>query len=262
MKASPHILVVDDDGALRTLLALTLEQGGYRVSTAANGRQMMQILKSSAIDLIVLDLMLPDRDGFALCREIRADRNMTPIVILTGRSDQIDRIIGLEMGADDYVVKPVDNRELLARVKAVLRRVSSSAPSEADSLTRVIRFAGWQLDMATRELQRRDGRTVELSSSEFELLITFLRHPQTVLTRDQLLDHTKGRSAVAFDRSIDVLISRLRRKLGEQAKRPQIIKTVWGNGYVFTPAVTTDDSPPAAGKDARERTAPKDKRSA
>ena len=235
----PHSLVVDDHADIRDLLKRFLEQHGYRVSCARDGREMKKLLEHSTIELIVLDLMLPGEDGLTLCRELRV-HSAIPIVMLTAMGEDMDRIVGLEMGADDYLAKPFNPRELLARIKAVLRR---SQPHEirGDELS-VSRycFAHWQLDMARRELIASDGLSISLSTAEFDLLKVFLERPQRVLSRDQLLDLARGREAQAFDRAIDTLVSRLRRKLELDAKNPELIKTVWGGGYLFAAEVTHD----------------------
>ncbi len=235
----PHILVVDDHADIRDLLKRFLEQHGYRVTCARDGREMKKLLEHSTIELIVLDLMLPGEDGLTLCRELRV-HSAIPIVMLTAMGEDMDRIVGLEMGADDYLAKPFNPRELLARIKAVLRR---SQPHEirGDELS-VSRycFAHWQLDMARRELIASDGLSISLSTAEFDLLKVFLERPQRVLSRDQLLDLARGREAQAFDRAIDTLVSRLRRKLELDAKNPELIKTVWGGGYLFAAEVTHD----------------------
>ena len=228
-----------DHADIRDLLKRFLEQHGYRVTCARDGREMKKLLEHSTIELIVLDLMLPGEDGLTLCRELRV-HSAIPIVMLTAMGEDMDRIVGLEMGADDYLAKPFNPRELLARIKAVLRR---SQPHEirGDELS-VSRycFAHWQLDMARRELIASDGLSISLSTAEFDLLKVFLERPQRVLSRDQLLDLARGREAQAFDRAIDTLVSRLRRKLELDAKNPELIKTVWGGGYLFAAEVTHD----------------------
>lgn len=239
MTKSAHILVVDDHQEIRHLVSRILEKDGYRVSTAADGRQMRQRLRDHAIDLIVLDLMLPVEDGLALCRDLRAKSSPIPIIILTAKGDEIDRVLGLEMGADDYVAKPFSSRELLARIKAVLRRSHAFPPSGQNTAPALYRFGDWSLDTARRELEN-DDIVVPLSTGEFNLLMAFLRHPQRVLNRDQLLDLAKGRSAAPLDRSIDLQVSRLRRKIEKDAKNPEIVKTIWGDGYIFTPEVESE----------------------
>ena len=235
----PHILVVDDHADIRDLLKRFLEQHGYRVTCARDGREMKKLLEHSTIELIVLDLMLPGEDGLTLCRELRI-HSAIPIVMLTAMGEDMDRIVGLEMGADDYLAKPFNPRELLARIKAVLRR-SHPQESRGDEagVTRY-HFAHWQLDMARRELIDSDGLSISLSTAEFDLLKVFLERPQRVLSRDQLLDLARGREAQAFDRAIDTQVSRLRRKLERDAKNPELIKTVWGGGYLFAAEVTHD----------------------
>jgi two-component system OmpR family response regulator len=236
MEPSPHILIVDDDREIRDLLSRFLVKNGYRATTAADGREMRKALADRAIDLIVLDLMLPGEDGLTLCRELRAKSNI-PVVMLTAMGEETDRIVGLEMGADDYVPKPFNPRELVARVKAVLRRARSLPETVRPPDETVVGFENWIFNIARRELEAADGTAVPLSTGEFNLLQVFVRHPGHVLTRDQLLDLTQGREAAPFDRSIDTQISRLRRKIEEDPKDPKIIKTVWGGGYVFTPKV-------------------------
>ncbi|MDX9862906.1 MAG: response regulator [Rhodospirillales bacterium] len=237
MSETPHILVVDDNREIRDLLARFLAKHEFRVSTAEDGKGMRRVLERSRIDLLILDLMLPGEDGLTLCRELRARSNI-PIVMLTAMGEETDRIVGLEMGADDYVPKPFNPRELLARVKAVLRRARSLPEQGKAPEQTVLCFAGWTFDMARREIVSEDGVAVPLSTGEFDLLATFVAHPRHVLSRDQLLDLTHGREAAPFDRSIDTQVSRLRRKIERDAKDPQIIKTVWGGGYVFTPEVS------------------------
>jgi two-component system OmpR family response regulator len=236
MDASPHILIVDDDREIRDLLARFLDKHGLRVTTAADGREMHRVLDGSRIDLIVLDLMLPGEDGLTLCRNLRA-KSAVPIIMLTAMGEETDRIVGLEMGADDYLAKPFNPRELLARVKAVLRRAEqrpAAGPVEGGA---VLEFAGWTLDLDRRELQRPDGVMVPLSGGEYELLAAFATHPGRVLSRDQLLDLARGREAQPFDRSIDVQVSRLRRKIEADPQEPALIKTVRNGGYTFTPSV-------------------------
>ena len=239
MSTSAHILVVDDHHEIRALVSRVLEKDGYRTSTAADGRQMRLRLRDHVIDLIVLDLMLPVEDGLALCRDLRAGGSTVPIIILTAKGDEIDRVLGLEMGADDYVAKPFSSRELLARIKAVLRRAHTFPPTGQNGVPALYRFGKWSLDTARRELEA-DDIVVPLSTGEFNLLITFLRHPKRVLNRDQLLDLAKGRSAAPLDRSIDLQVSRLRRKIEADPKNPEIIKTIWGDGYIFTPEIRSE----------------------
>ena len=237
MKKSPHILIVDDDEEIRLLVARALEKDAFRTSLAADGAEMLRTLERGAFDLIVLDVMLPGKDGLALCRDLRARGVTTPVILLTAKGEDIDRIIGLEMGADDYVAKPFNSRELIARIKAVLRRTTGPRGEKDESASRFVDFENWRLDTVKRELLSNGGSITSLSTGEFDLLQVFVRHAQTVLTRDELLDLAKGRSAIVFDRSIDIQVSRLRKKLGDDAKNPKIIKTVWGGGYIFTPDV-------------------------
>lgn len=235
-----HILVVDDDREIRDLLKQYLEKNGMRVSTAAEGKEMQKVLESARIDLIVLDLMLPGTDGLELCRNLRV-KSQTPVIMLTARGDEMDRILGLEMGADDYLPKPFNPRELLARIKVVLKRTQLLLPQRETEDNKPIRFAGWTLDTIARHLISADGSVTPLSGAEYRLLTVFLDHPNHILNRDQLLDLTQGREADPFDRSIDVLISRLRRRLDDDPKEPQLIKTIRGEGYVFTSRVERDD---------------------
>jgi two-component system OmpR family response regulator len=201
---------------------------------------MRRALADGAIDLIVLDVMLPGKDGLALCRELRGANDTTPIIMLTAKGDDIDRILGLEMGADDYLPKPFNSRELTARVKAVLRRGGAESESNQTDQVRFYCFDGWRLDVGRRELLSPDSVVLSLSSGEFDLLLALVQRPQRTLTRDQLLDLTRGRAAAVFDRSIDIQISRLRKKLGDDPKDPRTIKTVWGGGYLFAPDVSTE----------------------
>lgn len=239
MNTLDHILIVDDDTEICSLLGSYLEKNGFKASLANHGRQMWQVLASSRVDLIILDLMLPGEDGLTLCRNLRAKSNI-PIIMLTARSDETDCIIGLEMGADDYLSKPFSARELLARIKGVLRRTRSLPPdslsSDTSGLTK-IKFASWLLDTTHRHLISDKGVVIPLSGTEYRLLLVFLSYPNHILNRDQLLDLTQGREANPFDRSIDVQISRLRARLGDDPKVPQIIKTVRNEGYVLSVAV-------------------------
>ena len=238
MERTPHILVVDDDREICSLVSQFLSRHSLRVSTARDGAEMMRMLEVARIDLIILDLMLPGEDGLSLCRKLRA-QGPIPVIMLTAMGEEIDRILGLEMGADDYLAKPFNPRELLARVRAVLRRVGAlPAPiAEASTGGRVLSFEGWRLDIAKRELKDSAGEIVILSSGEFDLLQAFAERPQRVLTRDQLLDLARGRAAVLYDRSVDIQVMRLRRKIEQNPKDPQLIKTVRSGGYMFTPAV-------------------------
>lgn len=238
MHGAPHILIVDDHREIRDLVSRALTKDGFRVSTAADGRAMARILTDSRIDLILLDLMLPGEDGLSICRRLRAQSNV-PIIMLTAKGEEVDRVIGLEMGADDYLPKPFGSRELIARIKAVLRR-SNEKQSPAEAGPKHYCFERWQLDTGARELVGNDGVTVPLSTGEYDLLIVFVERPQRVLNRDQLLDLARGRSTAGLDRSIDTQISRLRKKLECDPSDPKIIKTVWGGGYMFTPAVSCE----------------------
>jgi two-component system OmpR family response regulator len=233
---SEHLLVVDDDREIRDLVSRFLTRHGYRVTAARDGREMKQALADWGIDLIVLDLMLPGTDGLTLCRELRASSKI-PVIMLTAMGEEIDRIIGLEMGADDYLPKPFNPRELLARIKAVLRRTEQPSRMPEGERTSLIRFEDWEFDIATRSLKGADGVAVDLTAGEFELLQTFALHPQRVLSRDQILDMTQGRSTAPFDRSVDVQVGRLRRKIEADPANPLLIKTVRGGGYIFTPSV-------------------------
>ncbi len=237
MTRSPHLLIVDDDREIRDLVARFLKKHGFRVDTAADGREMDRHLGAGRFDLLILDLMLPGEDGLSLCRRLRAESGL-PIILLTALGEETDRIVGLEMGADDYLPKPFNPRELLARIKAVLRRAEGLPVSGERAATATLAFEGWRLDPATRELRSADGVLTPLSSGEFDLLVAFAEHPQRVLSRDQLLDLTRGRSAQLFDRSIDVQLSRLRRKIEADPKDPSLIKTVRNEGYIFTARVT------------------------
>ncbi len=234
-------MVVDDDDELRDLLRQYLEKNGFRVSTAANGRQMRAALAAGAVDMIVLDLMLPGEDGLALCRALHADGAAPlPILMLTARNEESDRILGLEMGADDYLTKPFASRELLARIRAILRRARMiPAKAQVSEGEHVLRFGAWQLDTHTQQLLDGAGVSVALTGAEYRLLRVFIEHPRRVLTRDQLLALTQGREAEAFDRSIDILVSRLRKRLRDDARPPQMIQTVRSGGYLFAASVDT-----------------------
>ncbi|HEX6005879.1 MAG TPA: response regulator [Burkholderiales bacterium] len=238
MNAQDHILIVDDDAEIRNLLRTYFENNGYRVSVAADGKGLRHAMSIAQPDLVILDLMLPGEDGFALCRDLRA-RSDVPVIMLTARGEETDRIVGLELGADDYLAKPFNPRELLARVKSVLRRVRSLPRNLQPDTERGFRFAGWTLDLTTRNLNSPAGVVVALSGTEFRLLRVFLTHPNRVLTRDQLIDLMLSRDAAPFDRAIDVQVSRLRHRLGEDAREPAIIKTVRSHGYVFAATVET-----------------------
>jgi two-component system OmpR family response regulator len=238
MVSADHILVVDDDTQIRSLLSEYLQKQGYRVTTVAEGKGLRAAMAASRPDVIILDLMLPGEDGLTLCRDLRARSNV-PIIMLTARGDETDRIVGLEMGADDYVPKPFNPRELLARIKSVLRRARSLPENLKSVEAGTYRFARWSLDTATRNLTSPEGVIIALSGTDFRLLKIFLDHPNRVLTRDQLIDLMLSRDAGPFDRAIDVQVSRLRQRLGEDAKDPAIIKTIRSQGYVFAAHVET-----------------------
>ena len=234
-----HILIVDDDREIRELVSSYLKRNGFRVSVAADGRHMRSFLEAESVDLIVLDVMMPGDDGLVLCRELRSGKHKaTPVLMLTARTDETDRIIGLEMGADDYLAKPFSARELLARINAVLRRTRMLPPNlQISEAGQLLSFGEWQLDTSGRHLLDKEGTTVALSGAEYRLLRVFVDHPQRVLNRDQLLSLTQGRDADLFDRSIDLLVSRLRQRLRDDAREPAYIKTVRSEGYVFSMAV-------------------------
>jgi two-component system OmpR family response regulator len=245
MENVDHVLIVDDDRGIRELLATYLEKNGMRVSLAANGREMRAALENGAPDLIVLDLMLPGEDGLVLCRELRAGKfRSVPVVMLTARNEEADRIVGLEMGADDYLPKPFAVRELLARIRSVLRRARMLPPGmQVTETAQILAFGDWRLDTTARHLLDAEGTMVALSGAEYRLLRVFLDNPQRVLTREQLLNLTQGRQADAFDRSIDLLVSRLRQRLQDVAREPRYIKTLRSEGYVFSAAVTLIEGP-------------------
>lgn len=244
MESAPHILVVDDDREIRDLVSRFLRKNGLRVETAADGREMKRVLEHAKIDLVVLDRVMPGEDGLTLCKELRK-RSRVPVILLTLLGTETDRIVGLEVGADDYMVKPFSPHELLARVKAVLRRANELPVHQTLREAAVLHFIGWRLDRRLRQLQSPEGLLIPLTDGEFDLLVALAEHAQVVLSRDQLLDLTRGRSASAFDRSIDMQITRLRRKIEDDADEPELIKTVRHKGYLFTPAVFTN------GEDAR-----------
>ena len=231
-KVAPHLLIVDDDKELCSLLSKFLSRHGYRVSVAHNGSEMASILEASRVNLVILDLMLPGEDGLVLCRRLRATSTL-PIIMLTAISDETDRIIGLEMGADDYLAKVPNPRELLARVRAVLRRAGPPEARASVDQKRILEFAGWRLDVTHRQLFSAKNALVPLRAGEFDLLLALAERPQRVLSRDQLLDLSRGRTANVFDRSIDVQISRLRRKIEPDPKEPTLIKTVRSGGYIL-----------------------------
>ena len=240
-----HLLVVDDDDEIALILSRYFGSHGFRVSTAGDGIQMRHVLDSEPVDIVMLDIGLPGEDGFSLTRNLRGYWH-GPVIIVTGRGDSVDRVVGLELGADDYVTKPFDLRELAARVKAVLRRTAAVAetaaepvaPAPASAVRERFAFAGWMLDIAARTLHDPSGAEVAVTGGEFDLLGVLVRHPGRVLSRDFLLEQTRGRDAAPFDRTIDVQIGRLRRKIEADPERPELIKSVRGAGYVLVPAVT------------------------
>jgi len=237
MTQAIRVLVVDDHIDIRTLLAEYLTKHGLQVYAADGGETMRAQLKKHTFDLIVLDLMMPGEDGITLCRQLRQTSSI-PIIMLTAMGEETDRVLGIEMGADDYVTKPFSARELLARIKTLVKR-SQSMPYHGDSVvkTNLLAFSGWRLDQGKRELLDEEDRIVSLSTAEFRLLSVFLENPKHVLNRDQLTEMTKGHTAGVFDRSIDNQMSRLRKKIEKDPKKPTILKTVWGGGYVFTEEV-------------------------
>lgn len=229
--SEPNLLIVDDERSIRDPLGDYLRKNGYRVTLAESALAARRLLTVHAFDLVVLDVMMPGEDGFSLCRHIR-EAAETPVILLTAKAEETDRIVGLELGADDYVVKPFSPRELLARIKAVLRRAHGLPPRQTLG-DESYAFGAWVLKVGARELVDLDGVVTPLSTGEFNLLLALVARPNLVLTREQLLDLTQGRDAVLFDRSIDNQISRLRRKIEADPKDPKLIKTVWGGGYVF-----------------------------
>jgi two-component system phosphate regulon response regulator OmpR len=237
-EASPHILLVDDDLRLRGLLETYLKREGLTVATAGNAEQMERALRDFPIDLMVLDLMLPGRGGLEICRELRAAKNSLPVIMLTAKGDDIDRILGLELGADDYLPKPCNPRELVARIRAVLRRRQTAAPGAPAGDAPPVEFGPFRLNPASRVLEK-DGKPVGLTTGEFAVLLALVTHPGETLSRERLLALARGRGRNAFDRSIDVAISRLRRLIEPDPQAPRYLQTVWGAGYVFVP----DDAP-------------------
>ena len=236
MEKPDSILIVDDDLEIRRLLADYLARNGFAALAARDGREMWQMLERHVVDLVVLDLMLPDTDGLTLCRDLRAKGNL-PVLMLTARGEETDRIVGIEMGADDYLVKPFNPRELLARIKSILRRTRSLPPNLRPEPTRCLAFSGWCLDTATRLLTSPDGVATPLSGGEYRLLRILLDHPNRVLNRDQLTEMIQGREAEPYDRAVDVQVSRLRQRLRDDSREPQLIKTVRGEGYVLASTV-------------------------
>ena len=241
-----HVLVVDDEPRIRTLLRRYLADEGFKMSEAGDGVTMRAMLEREAIDLVLLDLMMPGEDGLSLARYIR-QRSDIPIIMLTGKGDLIDRVAGLETGADDYITKPFELREVLARIRTVMRRAGPrigaaatlSEPATGESTSEVLVFEGWRFDLLRRELRRMTGELVPLTAGEFELLCVFARRPNRVLNREQLIDLVKGREWAAYDRGIDTQVMRLRKKIESDPGNPCLIKTVRGAGYVFAAAVTS-----------------------
>ena len=237
MADTPHLLLVDDERSIREPLAQYLAKQGFRVTQAADADSARTRLAAYAIDLAIVDIMMPGEDGLSLCRHIAATSDV-PVILLTAKAEETDRIVGLEMGADDYVVKPFSPRELATRVKVILRRAAGGGVRHHAPETGSYAFAGWLLKSGERALVDREGVSVPLSTGEYNLLLALVSRPRQVLTRDQLLDLTQGREAAAFDRAIDNQVSRLRRKIEADVRSPEIIKTVWGGGYTLAAEVT------------------------
>jgi two-component system, OmpR family, response regulator len=233
MKPTPHILIVDDHREIRELLAKYLASNGFDVSVASGGSEMRQALRKGGIHLVVLDIMMPGEDGLSLCRSLRETSDL-PVILLTAMAEEADRIVGLEFGADDYLTKPFNPRELLARIKAVLRRSGGTRRLPEGMQAKRFAFAGFEFDVNARKLMSLQGADLALGTAEFNLLQVFVRHAGEVLSRDRLLDLAAGRSAGVFDRSIDNLVTKLRKHIEADPKKPAIIKTVWGQGYCFT----------------------------
>ncbi len=236
MSSPEHILVVDDDAEVRKVVQRDLEKQGYRVSVATNGQSMRGCLPNNDIALVLLDLVMPGEDGLELTRYLR-NNYPVGIIILTGRGDTVDRVVGLEMGADDYLAKPFELRELLARIRSVLRRTKAEAAAAVVGQQDIVSFGGWELNLGTQALTAPDKSDVALTAAEFSLLAALVRSPTRVLSRDTLLDLVKTGEAIAFDRSIDVHVFRLRQKLEADPKKPVFIKTVRGAGYIFGAAL-------------------------
>jgi two-component system OmpR family response regulator len=232
----PLVLVVDDNRDIRDSLAQFLKKNGRRAIAVENAETARKAIKENRVDVVILDIMMPGEDGLSLCRHIRENAHV-PVILLSARGEDVDRIIGLEVGADDYVVKPFNPRELLARIDAVLRRTHALPPGQDAPTGEAMRFDRWRLQLAERVLVDDKGETHELSTGEYRLLLTFLQRPKMVLTREQLLDLAFDRGADVFDRAVDTQVSRLRRKIENDARTPRLIKTVWGGGYVFTAPV-------------------------
>jgi two-component system OmpR family response regulator len=234
---APHILLVEDDRETRALISRFLQGNDMRVSALGDGRDMDRLVRDNRIDLIVLDVMLPGDDGFEICRRLRSSSNL-PVIMLTAKLEEVDRIVGLEIGADDYMTKPFNPRELLARIRAVLRRGGGAGVIGGTGSAAVLQFDGWQLYPHVRQLLDPQGARVALTGAEFDLLLVFCERPRRVLSRDQLIDLTQGRGAAPFERSIDVLVSRLRQKMERDPREPTLIQTIRGGGYMFSPEIT------------------------
>lgn len=239
MEITPKILVVEDNREMRELVSKALRKEGYRVSLAGDGKEMNRALDNERVDLIILDVMLPGDDGLTLCRDLRT-KATTPVIIISAKGEELDRVLGLKMGADDYLPKPFSTLELIARVQAVLRRIDREPAAAPNESGKIYKFNGWRLDVERRELIAADNVIVPLSTGEFSLLQVLVQRPNRVLSREQLLDLARGRDSVAFDRSIDTQVSRLRRKIEHDPKNPTIIKTVWGGGYVLSAEVAQE----------------------
>ena len=239
-RGETHVLIVDDDPQIRKLIAGYLQGQGMRTTLARDGREMWTCIRREQVDVVLLDLVLPDEDGLTLAARLRAE-TATPIIMLTGRGDVVDRVVGLEMGADDYIAKPFHLRELLARIRSVLRRAGRLAPvgkpAAASEAETVLEFDGWQVNLQRRALCDPEGRPVALTTGEYDLLVAFVSHPNRVLARDRLMDLVKGRQWEAHDRSIDAQVARLRRKIEPDPRSPRLIKSVRGAGYIFVPQV-------------------------
>ncbi len=240
MESAPHILIVDDDPEIRSGLSKFLKDQGLHVITAASGRDVDEKLARARVDLIVLDVMLPGENGLSICKRTTSETGI-PVILLTAVGGEADRIVGLEIGAEDYVCKPFSPRELLARIRVVLRRSRTPVDGSAKERSMRFAFAGWAFDLRARTLKSPTGGHVELTTGEFELLQAFVEHPNVVLDRDRLLDLARGRTSYTVDRTIDVQVMRLRRKLEEDPQSPQLIKTIRNSGYIFTPEVLSDN---------------------
>jgi two-component system OmpR family response regulator len=242
MDQPPLVAIVEDDPEIRSLVGDLLSREGFRVTLCIGAEDLDRVIGRQKIDIVVLDLMLTGEDGLSICRRLRSGPAGIPVLMVTAKGDDLDRIIGLEVGADDYLAKPFNPRELLARIRAILRRTRDLQQTQANPPSEVYAFAGWRLNAGSRILRNPDGELVELTGGEFDLLMVLLDHPQRVLNRDQLLDWTRGRSAAPFDRTIDVQLSRLRRKLRDDSRPPSMIKTVRSGGYLFSPAVVREQN--------------------